>query len=76
MSSLLGQRDVPPRAGSALWRYVWSILAIGLAVAVISLAGMHQDDLLRLMRRPSFWLVAAPMAVTVLRPDRPEGCRR
>ena len=37
------------------------------------LGGLHHDDISALVRKPAFWLVAAPMVVTTLRPIVPKN---
>jgi diguanylate cyclase (GGDEF)-like protein len=73
MSQPSDDRNARPTAGSALWWYLWSVVALAVAVVAISLSGLHGGDMAALVRRPAFWLVAAPMAVTAFRPVVPKG---
>ena len=73
MSQPSDHRNARPTAGSALWWYLWSVVVLAVAVIAVSLAGLHDGDVAALVRRPAFWLVAAPMAVTAFRPVVPKG---
>lgn len=66
-------RNARPRFGSALWCYVWSVIASATVVTVVAFAGLHVADLEAIARSPAFWLLSAPMAATALRPVVPNG---
>jgi diguanylate cyclase (GGDEF)-like protein len=67
------QRNARPRVGSALWWYVWAVASAGALTTVFAVAALHAHDVPLLTHSPAFWLVAAPMAVTALRPIVPNG---
>lgn len=73
MSEQTDHRNRPPAPGSALWWYLWSVIALAVAILVVAAGGLHHDDILAIVRRPAFWLVAAPMVVTTLRPIVPKN---
>jgi diguanylate cyclase (GGDEF)-like protein len=73
MSEPPDRRNTRPPRGSTLWWYLWSVIVLAAAIVAVCVAGVHQGDVSALVRRPAFWLVAAPMAVTVLRPVAPKG---
>jgi diguanylate cyclase (GGDEF)-like protein len=73
MSEQTDQRNTPPAAGSALWWYLWSVIVLAAALLAVAVGGLHHDDISALARRPAFWLVAAPMVVTTLRPIVPKN---
>jgi len=56
-----------------LWWYVWSVIVAAGAVTVVSVSGLHGQDMSLLAHSPVFWLVVAPMVVMVLCPVVPKG---
>ncbi|HXR40806.1 MAG TPA: GGDEF domain-containing protein [Acidothermaceae bacterium] len=66
-------RNARPRTGSPLWWYIWTVVAMATALTAVALAGLRGHNLAVLAQSPAFWLVAAPMAVTALRPIVPKG---
>jgi diguanylate cyclase (GGDEF)-like protein len=73
MSEPSDRRNLRPPRGSALWWYLWSVIVLGAAIVAVCVAGLHHGDVSALVRRPAYWLVVAPMAVTALRPVAPKG---
>ena len=67
------RRNLRPPPGSTLWWYLWSVIVLAAAIVAICLAGVHHGDVSALARRPVYWLVVAPMAITALRPIAPKG---
>ncbi|HEY0868860.1 MAG TPA: GGDEF domain-containing protein [Acidothermaceae bacterium] len=73
MSEPSDRRNLRPPPGSTLWWYLWSVIVLAVLIVAICVTGLHHGDISALLRRPAFWLVAAPMAVTALRPIAPKG---
>ena len=73
MSEQTDHRNTPPAPGTALWWYLWSVIVLAVAILVVAAGGLHHDDISAIARRPAFWLVAAPMVVTTLRPIVPKN---
>jgi diguanylate cyclase (GGDEF)-like protein len=73
MSEQTDNRNRSPAPGSVLWWYLWSVIVLAAAILAITVGGLHHDDISALARRPAFWLVAAPMVVTTLRPIVPKN---
>jgi len=73
MSEQTDHRNTPPVPGTALWWYLWSVIVLAVAILVVAAGGLHHDDISAIARRPAFWLVAAPMVVTTLRPIVPKN---
>jgi diguanylate cyclase (GGDEF)-like protein len=72
MSEQTDRRNTPPPPGSALWWYLWSVIVLATGILVVAVGGLHHDDISAIVR-PAFWLVAAPMVVTTLRPIVPKN---
>ncbi|HEY3926200.1 MAG TPA: GGDEF domain-containing protein [Acidothermaceae bacterium] len=73
MSEQTDRRNTPPAPGSALWWYLWAVIVLAIGILVVAVGGLHHDDISAIARRPAFWLVAAPMVVTTLRPIVPKN---
>jgi|GEM_PF-1404504 len=73
MSEQTNHRNTTPARGSALWWYLWSVIVLAVTILVVAVGGLHHDDISAIVRRPAFWLVAAPMVVTTLRPIVPKN---
>jgi diguanylate cyclase (GGDEF)-like protein len=73
MSEQSDHRNTRPAPGTALWWYLWSVIVVAAAITAISVGGLYHHDISALVRRPAFWLVAAPMVVTTLRPIVPKN---
>lgn len=73
MTAQIDNRNTPPAPRTALWWYLWSVIVLAAAILVVAVGGLHHDDISALAQRPAFWLVAAPMVVTTLRPIVPKN---
>ena len=71
----MDDRNARPQRWSALWWYLWGIIAAGGAVTAIALASSTAHDWRTLAASPAFWLVAGPLVAIAIGPVVPGNAR-